>query len=197
MGGICVIIASFISGGYFQSLFFNKNTTISSAEKKINDLKQENSELQEKLDILKNTANASEKKKVKLTQLEKLSKSRYASVYLWEHPKDNLGNVYEGYGISFQMPGEPYIICGLDRKYSKLTGTCILAYGDRTTHCDYFFDIYGDDEIICVTDYITGGEFPVEFEVDVRNVNILKIVLRYGQMWDDDKIGLVNLYLEE
>ena len=67
----------------------------------------------------------------------------------------------------------------LGYKYSKFTGTIYLSKGGKDTNGWYRrYLVYGDDKIIYTSDDIGSGSMTADFEIDVKNVNVLKIILQ-------------------
>mgnify|MGYP003290646738 FL=1 len=62
----------------------------------------------------------------------------------------------------------------LDKKYNKLSGTFFLDYDWRTTKEEAHFYVYGDGKLL-YDGVQTGGKVPFDFDVDITNVDILRI----------------------
>ena len=62
----------------------------------------------------------------------------------------------------------------LDKKYNKFSGTFFLDYDWRTTKEEAHFYVYGDGKLL-YDGVQTGGKVPFDFNVDITNVDILRI----------------------
>ncbi len=92
----------------------------------------------------------------------------------------NTGDVYQNYLYS-QKDGDnkndtSYL---LNYKYSRFNGTFYLA----KDHKDYphlnRIVVYGDDKVIYTSNAITSGDKPIDFDIDVSNIGMLKIVYQF------------------
>lgn len=126
-----------------------------------------------------------------------LLKSTYKSRDIDEY-FDKLGNsypnaLYYGYGYSDDI--DIYV---LSKAYSTFTGT-IFVPEDRYSHDDETSGlriiIYGDDKRIYTSPQMQATSYPVDFCIDVRGVDQLKIYYEGGASTWDRPIGLANLVL--
>ncbi len=84
----------------------------------------------------------------------------------------NTGDVYK----NCFYPADDNVSYLLNYKYSKFKGTFYLAKG----HKDYIHAtrlvVYGDGKVIYSSKGLTSGEKAIDFDIDVSNVGVLKIV---------------------
>lgn len=216
-GGICAIIAAFISGGYFHMHYLEKKSDGSAYEEEIENLQKINSQLAKEIEDLQK--NSEEEQSIDSTNLPsqsetenmeettaKVSKVNLAkmdyffkdgAIEFWNQPKDNVGTVYRYDGISFiyMIFHDNYISYYLGGEYTEFTGVCILGYNYRTTQCEYYFEIYGDDKLLYTTDTLKSEKLPTDFSVDITGVEVLKIKLHYVNMHTNDFVGIANAFL--
>lgn len=97
---------------------------------------------------------------------------------------DNAGNVYENMIYFGGVPSASYIING---KYSNFKGTLYLAGGNKNYIGEQRIVVYGDDQMLYVSDSVCSGVMPIDFNVDISNVMVLKIVKQHkkGSSWMD------------
>lgn len=62
----------------------------------------------------------------------------------------------------------------LGKKYNKLSGTFFLDYEWRTTKQEAHFYVYGDGKLL-YDGIQTGGKVPFDFNIDITNVDVLRI----------------------
>lgn len=62
----------------------------------------------------------------------------------------------------------------LDKKYNKMSGTFFLEYDWRTTKEEAHFYVYGDGKLL-YDGVQTGGKVPFDFDIDITNVDVLRI----------------------
>jgi len=86
--------------------------------------------------------------------------------------KDNLGNVHLKGATVLYEGNLTYLI---NQKYTRFTGGIALDFGDRSTKYDSIVKIYGDDQLIYTSPVMTGGTYPVKYDIDVTGVIQLKI----------------------
>lgn len=89
--------------------------------------------------------------------------------YRTETKKDNLGNVHQNCLYMSSRGGGKGISYALNGQYRRLTGTFFRDYNSRSNLSDRTLEIYGDGNLLwsCT---LTGGDFPVEFDVNVTGV---------------------------
>ena len=126
-----------------------------------------------------------------------LLKSTYKSRDIDEY-YDKLGNSYPNalyYGYGYSDDVDIYV---LSKEYSSFTGT-IFVPEDRYSHDDEISGlriiIYGDDKRIYTSPQMQATSYPVDFCIDVRGVDQLKIYYEGGASTWDRPIGLANLVL--
>ena len=103
----------------------------------------------------------------------------------WERNRsDNAGNVHAG-GIfagtyarnNDHMHSITYLING---EYTSFTGTIALGRESRDAQLNYRIFIYADNARVFTTPVITGGVAPIFFDIDVTDVEQIKIVREAG-----------------
>lgn len=106
---------------------------------------------------------------------------------------DTLGNVYAP-GNLFQIKnysgrGPSYGEFSINKEYKTLSGT--LAIDDRTKESlNSRFEIYADDKLIYYVDY-NRKTAPIDFNVNVENVNWIKIQINTPKFeWHDSYSGV-------
>lgn len=90
--------------------------------------------------------------------------------------KDNEGNTY-GKTYCFKpsyYSSNTWVEYKLDKKYNKLLGTFFLDFDWRTTKQEAHFYVYGDGKLLYDGGQ-TGGKVPFDFDVDITNVDVLRI----------------------
>ena len=63
----------------------------------------------------------------------------------------------------------------LNGAYSKMTGTIFLEYDSIGTYCVGKLNVWGDNKLLYTSPEIKDGFIPKDFEIDISNVNVLKI----------------------
>lgn len=126
-----------------------------------------------------------------------LLKSTYRSRNIGEY-SDILGNSYPDtlyYGYGFSDDVDIYV---LSKEYSKFTGT-IFVPKDRMSHDDenagLRIIIYGDEKRIYTSPLMQSTSYSVDFSIDVRGVDQLKIYYVGGAITWYRPICLTNLVL--
>jgi len=102
-------------------------------------------------------------------------------------PPDSLAGFYPDHKIAYN-----YL---LDGEYDRISGTLVLHNESRDETDDEvyaYFEIFGDDELLYVSNKVRGGVLPQDFSVDISGVNKLTIKLHVTYI----KAGLVNVVLE-
>lgn len=97
-----------------------------------------------------------------------------------DYLKDNTGTIYNNLiklGINYKSDGFSY---NLNYKYSKFKGTLYLANTYKNVTTGYRMLIYSDDKLIYTSPFIYEGIKPVDFNVDVSNTAIMKVVFQHG-----------------
>lgn len=109
----------------------------------------------------------------------------------FEQVRDNLGNIYaDGIGgaSSYEENWQEYYI---SQRYKKIQGRIVLNYDNRSQkNDDCYVKIYGDDTLLYTSPLITAGQEPVDFSVEIGNVDRVKVSITGGQ-----SIRLVDCYL--
>jgi len=81
------------------------------------------------------------------------------------------------------------ITYSLARQYTRFTGTVALSWNSRDAQSWYWITIWGDNTILYTTRPLTGGSVPVNFDVNVTDVELLRIERRAG---GNAAIAIVN-----
>lgn len=116
----------------------------------------------------------------KMIYLEKLdyfnsSNSSGNAFRYYESAKDNLGFSY-GNGIGGVDSGENWQEYKLSRKYKEIQGRVVLNYDYRSqTNDDVLIKIYGDDMLLYMSPVMMAGQEPVDFNIDISDVDVLKV----------------------
>lgn len=113
---------------------------------------------------------------VKLEKMDYLYENR-AHIESNSSIKDNFGNSYTGY-IYVEAGGTSNgnITYALNSKYSKLTGTVILKYDYRNRDNNEGELLFiTDDKVVKKVSLLNAGDSPVDFQIDLNNVNRLEI----------------------
>lgn len=105
--------------------------------------------------------------------------------------KDNLGNVYaDGIGgkSGYDENWETY---KLAKHYKCIEGKIVVNYDSRSNQTDdVYVKLYDGDTIIYTSPLITAGVEPIDFSVDISNVDTLKI-----SFMGTNIVRLVDVYL--
>lgn len=116
-----------------------------------------------------------DKPAVWLTDLDWFDKS--GSITTMNSQIDNLGQEHSHClcdNIYTRFIGDFSITYHIDGNYTMLTGTLFQEYSNRASRGTVEFEIYGDEQLLW-SGTMTAGIDPVEFSVDVRDVQKLKI----------------------
>lgn len=119
-------------------------------------------------------------------------------IYSSGSQKDNVGNSYPaGYYITYDgQQNKNSLVCYiLDGKYSTLHGQIAIAYGYKDVKEEVWVEFYNGDTLIKRTDSVYSGIKPVEFSVDVTQVEELTIRINGGSQ----RSGILTqgFYLEQ
>lgn len=97
--------------------------------------------------------------------------------------RDNTG--FEHYhGCSFYETAE-FLLNG---RYSTMSGTIALTEASKSTKSTGWYEIYGDGKLLYTSEKMTGGILPISFNIEISNVNMLKIVSKgVTSDWSDTK----------
>lgn len=108
--------------------------------------------------------------------------------------KDLLGNTHTNalkFSVTALNEGNyVFLEYFLDSKYSSFEGTVSVLQGSRTTKGKTVFIVYGDGEIIYKTDPFGPETLPIEFNIDVTEIEKLKIELRPQTSHENWEIGI-------
>lgn len=112
--------------------------------------------------------------------------------------KDNLGNEHSNviYTKNYTFGGQPIVSQTylLNGQYSAVSGTLFQNYDYRSDTQINYIEIYGDGEQL-YRGTVAGGEFPVNFKVDLTGVLQLQIVLGFYLNGNDAYAGVADLGL--
>ena len=113
-----------------------------------------------------------------LTDLQYLKKDEGVFIISNKTGKANTGIDYSHYMFSRQ----PYslIIYHLNGQYEKFTALWTMCYTDRDMRYKNVFEMYADDSLVYTSPVITGGDLPVDIDVNIDYCNILTILFRDG-----------------
>jgi hypothetical protein len=81
----------------------------------------------------------------------------------------------------------------INKKYSKIKGKFILSFDSRSSEYNGNIKIYGDNKLLYTSAVMTGGELPIDFDVDITGVEKLK--LEVNNDGGDNNYGLVDVAL--
>ncbi len=90
----------------------------------------------------------------------------------------NTGAVYENYW--YPSTYEPSYL--VNYKYKNFKGTIYLTKNAKDNNRQNRIVVFGDDEIIYTSKPVASGSMPIDFDIDVSNVAVLKIICQsnYG-----------------
>ncbi|MDR0978761.1 MAG: NPCBM/NEW2 domain-containing protein [Lachnospiraceae bacterium] len=87
--------------------------------------------------------------------------------------KDNMESSYTDY--LYTTDEQASISYKIDKKYNVFKGVVCLNFTKSTTTTNTVFRVYGDDVLIYESPNVTAGAIPTPFQIDVSNVELLKI----------------------
>lgn len=110
-----------------------------------------------------------------------------------ESDMDNLGNEYHN-SIACRYLDNTYILNG---DYSRLCGTLYQRYEYRDRDHNGHMEVYADGVLI-FSEKMSAGIYPINFELDVVNVNELRIIVAHSQPRTGIRyIALGDCYLQK
>lgn len=145
-----------------------------------NDQENTNKQEDEQQDVSQPETVITAQEQDKMIYLEKLdyfnsSNSSGNAFRYYESAKDNLGFSY-GNGIGGVNQGENWQEYKLSGKYKEIQGRVILNYDYRSqTNDDVLIKIYGDDMLLYMSPAMAAGQEPVDFNIDISDVDVLKV----------------------
>lgn len=154
---------------------------------------QENADRQQ--DVSQSETEITAQEQDKMIYLEKLdyfnsSNSSGNAFRYYESAKDNLGFSY-GNGIGGVNQGENWQEYKLSGKYKEIQGRVILNYDYRSqTNDDVLIKIYGDDMLLYMSPAMAAGQEPVDFNINISDVDVLKV-----SIVGENMVRLVNCVL--
>jgi hypothetical protein len=108
---------------------------------------------------------------IMLHEMDYLMRDDY--IYYSEQVKDNYGNMhYHALSGPYSNPWSEYV---LDGKYSRITGTFLLAYDYRSTTEGGFIRIYGDGVLLYTSQRVSAGMEPEVFDVPLDGVKRMRV----------------------
>lgn len=103
------------------------------------------------------------------------SNSSGSAFKYYDSAKDNLGLTY-GNGIGGVAQGENWQEYKLSGKYKEIQGRVVLNYDYRSqTNDDVIIKIYGDDMLLYMSPAMAAGQEPVDFDIDISDIDVLKV----------------------
>ena len=113
---------------------------------------------------------------IMLSDLDSWNKSDFGiGPWTYQSITDNMGDVYESYYSSDEGWAE-YI---LNNEYATLEGKFVIENNYRSSTQNSHFRVYGDGQLLYGAT-ITGGMKPIEFRIDISDVDIMRIELDSG-----------------
>lgn len=115
--------------------------------------------------------------------------------------EDKLGNTYENvleYTYGDEEARDIYVI---NREYKTFKGTLFVPQDRKATYDDwsymdqFYFSVYGDDDLLYRSPQMTSKQYPVDFEIDISGVEQLSINWEGGACTWDYEICLSNAFL--
>jgi len=93
--------------------------------------------------------------------------------------------------------GEAFQDYLLNSQYSRINGTLFLPFNTRSTlRTGNHLIILGDGVEIYRSPEIRAGSFPVEFDVDVTGVTVLRMQFHFGEgTWNSTSLGISDTQL--
>jgi len=91
--------------------------------------------------------------------------------------KDSSGNICSKaikYEIYYGWIYTDYVI---NKKYSKINGKFVLSFDSKDTAYKATLKLYGDGKLLYTSPELTGGVPPIDFDVDISGVEILRIAI--------------------
>lgn len=122
-----------------------------------------------------------------LTDLDYLT-SNNVTVRANDKGVSNIGEEYSHYIFGREGASIEYYLRG---QYNNLSATWAVCYNDRDISYASRFEIYADDELVYSSPSITGGDMPVDVNVDIKNCQKLRFVFPEG----NGAAELSNIYL--
>lgn len=89
----------------------------------------------------------------------------------------NTGSIYSHYISGREGSSIEYYLRG---EYNSLSGLWAICFNDRDVDYSSYFEIYADDELVYTAPELTGGDMPVDVDVDIKNCEKLRIVFPEG-----------------
>lgn len=157
--------------------FFNDNSSADVIEKEV-------SVNESAADYVSSNYQATASGFIYLSSLDSCNNSHGSEAFeYYDSVTDNYGTIYSS-GIGGSDSDESWNEYMLDGStYKEIRGKVVLNYEARTqTSDDVFLWIYGDNIVLFMSQPITAGCEPQEFNVDLTGVKTLKVVIRGRRM---------------
>lgn len=95
---------------------------------------------------------------------------------------DTFGNVHNEYS-EFECWREGYVLYNLGQQYESFSG-CIVSGNATESDNSMNIKFYLDDELVYSQNDITKYTAPINFDIDVKNGSVLKIITSGDENWD-------------
>lgn len=63
----------------------------------------------------------------------------------------------------------------LNSEYKQIQGKFVLTQASKNSNIKAALEIYGDDKLLYTSQKMTGGVLPIDFNIDISNVKILRV----------------------
>lgn len=175
--GICAVGSFLISA---LSFFYDVHKDV--AENEVETIiNSEQTTKNKEITKIVNSKNAPQKNTVKyLYEMEyfQSSKEDKPSFKIYDSVKDNIQNTYNNAIGGIDNYEENWQEYKINKEYKLLKGKVILNYESRSeNYNNAYVKIYGNDISLWVSPLISAGQVPVEFDIDISEVDNLKIVI--------------------
>lgn len=159
------------------------NSTIEDLELQINNLEEENARLKEQIGIVETDTSV----ETNLFEMQPIVGQKQDIVKSSVDFIDNVGNNYpNGYSIYYDGNGNEdnreatYL---LEKKYKTLSGKIALRNNENDIRDGVWVEFYDNNTLIYQTDHLYAGVLPIEFSVDVSQIDRLKVKANGGDQF--------------
>jgi len=113
--------------------------------------------------------------------------------------KDSTGNICSRaiqYDIYYGWIYTDYMI---NKKYSKINGKFALSFDSKDTTYKANLKLYGDGKLLYTSPELTGGVLPIDFDVDISGVEVLRLAISNNSPFGTSKVnyGLIDVALHK
>lgn len=113
--------------------------------------------------------------------------------------KDSMGNICSRaikYDIYY---GWIYTEYAVNKKYRKINGKFALSFDSKDTKYKATLKVYGDGKLLYTSPELTGGFAPINFDVDVSGVEMLRIEISNNSPFGIKNVeyGLIDVALHK